>query len=195
MRLWPSSLSLNLKTTSLPHFFSPLKLFLTSSLFVSGWSEQLSCWCLEWSWASVRLRYVCSNIVCRYNVHRHLKERQECAVSINQSCGSVTAAACDAITGLIQTETGGEETAEEEEHVELFTTPAKKMGAATSDFGYNLFRVLSSREATANIFLAPISVSAVLSQLSMGEDTNTPQTKTKLVPWPPRCVRAWRSDR
>lgn len=74
--------------------------------------------------------------------------------------------------------------------MELFTTPAKKMGAATSDFGYNLFRVLSSREATANIFLAPISVSAVLSQLSMGEDTNTPQTKTKLVPWPPRCVRA-----
>ncbi|XP_026213308.1 pigment epithelium-derived factor [Anabas testudineus] len=67
-----------------------------------------------------------------------------------------------------QSETGGEETAGEEEHVELFTTPATKMGAATSDFGYNLFRVLASREAAANIFLSPISVSAVLTQLSMG---------------------------
>lgn len=52
--------------------------------------------------------------------------------------------------------------------MELFTTPATKMGAATSDFGYNLFRALASREATSNIFLAPISVSAALTQLSMG---------------------------
>lgn len=57
--------------------------------------------------------------------------------------------------------------------MELFTTPATKMGAATSDFGYNLFRVLASRDAAANVFLSPISVSAVLTQLSMGDDTNT----------------------
>lgn len=56
----------------------------------------------------------------------------------------------------------------EEEHVELFTTPQTKMGAATSDFGYNLFRALANREAGTNIFLAPISVSAVLTQLSLG---------------------------
>ncbi|KAF7206757.1 pigment epithelium-derived factor [Nothobranchius furzeri] len=68
-----------------------------------------------------------------------------------------------------QLESGGEEVVvEEEEHVELFTTPKTKMGAAISDFGYNLFRALASHEASANIFLSPISVSAVLTQLSMG---------------------------
>nr|XP_046266700.1 pigment epithelium-derived factor isoform X2 [Scatophagus argus]XP_046266701.1 pigment epithelium-derived factor isoform X2 [Scatophagus argus] len=67
-----------------------------------------------------------------------------------------------------QTETGAEETGGEEEHVELFTTPQTKMGAATSDFGYNLFRALANREAATNIFLAPVSVSVVLTQLSMG---------------------------
>ncbi|XP_051250833.1 pigment epithelium-derived factor isoform X1 [Dicentrarchus labrax] len=67
-----------------------------------------------------------------------------------------------------QSETGGEETGGEEEHVELFTTPTTKMGAATSDFGYNLFRALASRETGTNVFLAPISVSAALTQLSMG---------------------------
>lgn len=58
--------------------------------------------------------------------------------------------------------------AAEEEHVELFTTAQTKMGAATSDFGYNLFRALANREPAANIFLAPISVSAALTQLSLG---------------------------
>ncbi|XP_034034270.1 pigment epithelium-derived factor-like [Thalassophryne amazonica] len=67
-----------------------------------------------------------------------------------------------------QLETAVEEAGEEEEHVELFTTPATKMGAATSDFGYNLYRAMASRDPNANIFLAPISVSAVLTQLSMG---------------------------
>lgn len=67
-----------------------------------------------------------------------------------------------------QSETAGEEAAGEEEHVELFTTPRTKMAAATSDFGYNLFRALASRETATNVFLSPISVSAVLTQLSMG---------------------------
>uniref|UniRef100_A0A3Q3WUA0 Serpin domain-containing protein n=1 Tax=Mola mola TaxID=94237 RepID=A0A3Q3WUA0_MOLML len=67
-----------------------------------------------------------------------------------------------------ETDPLAEEAGAEEEHVELFTTPQTKMGAATSDFGYNLFRALASRDATANVFLAPISVSAVLTQLSMG---------------------------
>lgn len=57
--------------------------------------------------------------------------------------------------------------------MELFTTPATKMGAATSDFGYNLFRALTSRETSANLFLSPISVSSVLTQLSMGEYTGS----------------------
>lgn len=70
---------------------------------------------------------------------------------------------CDA-----QSETGGDDAAAEEEHVELFTTPSTKMGAATSDFGYNLFRALASRDASTNIFLSPISVSEALTQLSMG---------------------------
>lgn len=62
--------------------------------------------------------------------------------------------------------------------MELFTTPTTKMGAATSDFGYNLFRVLASRDASTNVFLSPLSVSEALTQLSMGEDTNT-QTQSK----------------
>ncbi|XP_041865104.1 pigment epithelium-derived factor [Melanotaenia boesemani] len=67
-----------------------------------------------------------------------------------------------------QSESGGEEVGLEEEHVDLFTTPTTKMGAATSDFGYNLFRALAGRETSANIFLSPISVSEALSQLSLG---------------------------
>ncbi|XP_008400016.1 pigment epithelium-derived factor [Poecilia reticulata] len=71
-----------------------------------------------------------------------------------------------------QLDSGGEEAAVEEEHVELFATPATKMGAATSDFGYNLFRALTSRETSANLFLSPISVSAVLTQMAMGGSEN-----------------------
>lgn len=70
----------------------------------------------------------------------------------------------------------------EEEPVELFTTPQTKMGAATSDFGYNLFRALASRETATNVFLAPISVSAVLTQLSMGNNTHT-QTEYHTELW------------
>lgn len=77
------------------------------------------------------------------------------------------------LTPAFQSETEAEETVAEEEHVELFTTTQTKMGAATSDFGYNLFRVLASQEVGNNVFLAPISVSAVLTQLSMGDHTNT----------------------
>lgn len=72
---------------------------------------------------------------------------------------------------VLQSETEAEETLTEEEHVELFTTTQTKMAAATSDFGYNLFRALASQEAGNNVFLAPISVSAVLTQLSMGDNT------------------------
>ncbi|XP_049598830.1 pigment epithelium-derived factor [Syngnathus scovelli] len=61
---------------------------------------------------------------------------------------------------------GGED--EQTEHVELFTTPATKMAAATSDFGYNLFRALAAQQDNANVVLAPISVSAVLTQLALG---------------------------
>lgn len=79
------------------------------------------------------------------------------------------------LSPAFQSETEAEETTAEEEHVELFTTAQTKMGAATSDFGYNLFRVLASQEVGSNVFLAPISVSAVLTQLSMGNATS-PQT-------------------
>ncbi|KAG7264349.1 hypothetical protein CRUP_020874 [Coryphaenoides rupestris] len=61
-----------------------------------------------------------------------------------------------------------EEAGVEEEHVELFTTPTTKMAAATSDFGYNLFRALVTRNAATNVFLAPSSISEALTQLSMG---------------------------
>jgi len=84
------------------------------------------------------------------------------------------------LSGSSQMDTEGLEAGAEEEHVELFTTPTTKMGAATSDFGYNLFRALASRDSSANVFLSPISVSAVLTQLSLGDDTNTQPAKSKL---------------
>lgn len=79
--------------------------------------------------------------------------------------------------------------AAEEEHVELFTTALTKMGAATSDFGYNLFRSLATREPAANIFLAPISVSAGLTQLSLGNTylQYVFSTENPLVSWQ-NCV-------
>lgn len=75
---------------------------------------------------------------------------------------------CGVVLGFSRAQSEGEETPAEEEHVELFTTPTTKLAAATSDFGYNLFRALASRDTTTNVFLAPISVSAVLAQLSLG---------------------------
>lgn len=65
--------------------------------------------------------------------------------------------------------------------MELFTTPTTKMAASTSDFGYNLFRALASRDTTTNIFLSPISVTAALTQLSMGDNTNTLHIKATKV--------------
>ncbi|XP_041932073.1 pigment epithelium-derived factor [Alosa sapidissima] len=56
----------------------------------------------------------------------------------------------------------------EEEMVDLFITPTTKMAAAISDFGYNLFRQLTSQDPTTNVFMSPISVSVALTQLSMG---------------------------
>lgn len=70
-------------------------------------------------------------------------------------------------SALAQSDPAEDTPLEEEEHVELFTTPATKMAAAASDFGYNLFRSLCSRES-GNVFLSPLSVSVALSQLSLG---------------------------
>ncbi|KAL4608446.1 pigment epithelium-derived factor [Arapaima gigas] len=61
---------------------------------------------------------------------------------------------------------------EEEVAVDLFTTPATKLAAATSDFGYNLFRQLAGQDPKASVLLAPISISAALTQLSMGASTS-----------------------
>ncbi|KAJ8347661.1 hypothetical protein SKAU_G00262500 [Synaphobranchus kaupii] len=64
---------------------------------------------------------------------------------------------------LSEPEEGGEE-----EEVVLFTTPTTKMAAATSDFGYNLFRQLALRDPPTSFLLSPITISAALTQLSMG---------------------------
>uniref|UniRef100_A0A673FPK2 Pigment epithelium-derived factor-like n=1 Tax=Sinocyclocheilus rhinocerous TaxID=307959 RepID=A0A673FPK2_9TELE len=56
----------------------------------------------------------------------------------------------------------------EEEAVDLFTTPRTKLAAATSDFGFNLFRQLAARDPKASVFLSPMSISAAFTQLSMG---------------------------
>ncbi|KAI7796027.1 pigment epithelium-derived factor [Triplophysa rosa] len=56
----------------------------------------------------------------------------------------------------------------DEEVVDLFTTPHTKLAAATSDFGYNLFRQLAARDPKVSVFLSPMSISAAFTQLSMG---------------------------
>ncbi|KAB5548718.1 hypothetical protein PHYPO_G00058790 [Pangasianodon hypophthalmus] len=61
----------------------------------------------------------------------------------------------------------------EEEAVNLFTTPRTKLGAATSDFGYNLFRTLAARDPKASVLLSPMSISAVFTQLSLGASERT----------------------
>ncbi|XP_030648915.1 pigment epithelium-derived factor [Chanos chanos] len=65
-------------------------------------------------------------------------------------------------------DTGVEEGTADEEFVDLFTTPRTKMAAATSDFGYNLFRQLAAQDPQTSVFLSPLSISAALTQLSMG---------------------------
>lgn len=67
---------------------------------------------------------------------------------------------------LLQTDTA--EAEGEEEAVVLFTTPRTKLAAATSDFGFNLFRQLTARDPKASVFLSPMSISAAFTQLSMG---------------------------
>ncbi|GAA6093940.1 pigment epithelium-derived factor [Tachysurus ichikawai] len=61
----------------------------------------------------------------------------------------------------------------EDEVVELFTTPRTKLSAATSDFGYNLFRALASRDPKSSVLLSPMSISAAFTQLSMGASERT----------------------
>lgn len=75
---------------------------------------------------------------------------------------------CYSITLLLAFQSDTEEGGAEEEVVDLFTTPRTKLGAATSDFGYNLFRSLAARDPKASVLLSPMSISAVFTQLSMG---------------------------
>lgn len=69
---------------------------------------------------------------------------------------------------------------EEEEHVELFTTPTTKLAAAASDFGFNVFRSLCSRES-GNVFLSPLSVSVALTQLSLGGSAYSQRDLTRAL--------------
>ncbi|XP_072518674.1 pigment epithelium-derived factor isoform X1 [Salminus brasiliensis] len=64
--------------------------------------------------------------------------------------------------------TDAEEGGSEDEVVDLFTSPRTKLAAATSDFGYNLFRQLAARDTKASVLLSPMSISAAFTQLSMG---------------------------
>ncbi|XP_066502614.1 pigment epithelium-derived factor [Hoplias malabaricus] len=65
-------------------------------------------------------------------------------------------------------QTDGEEDGGEEEVVNLFTTPNTRLAAATSDFGYNLFRQLAARDPKTSVLLSPMSISAAFTQISMG---------------------------
>lgn len=64
-----------------------------------------------------------------------------------------------------------------EEEDPFFKVPVNKLAAAVSNFGYDLYRVRSSRSPTANVLLSPLSVATALSALSLGEfsDAESPR--------------------
>ncbi|CAL1572555.1 unnamed protein product [Knipowitschia caucasica] len=69
---------------------------------------------------------------------------------------------------------------EEEEPVELFTTPTTKMAAAAADFGFNLFRSACRRES-GNVLMSSLSVTSALTQLSMGGSPYSQRDLTRML--------------
>ncbi|XP_062967558.1 pigment epithelium-derived factor [Cynocephalus volans] len=60
-----------------------------------------------------------------------------------------------------------------EEEDPFFKVPVNKLAAAVSNFGYDLYRVKSSANPTANVLLSPLSVATALSALSLGAEQRT----------------------
>ncbi|XP_051891596.1 pigment epithelium-derived factor-like [Pristis pectinata] len=57
---------------------------------------------------------------------------------------------------------------EEEVEEEILGTPVQRLAYSISEFGYDLYRLLASRDPGANVFLSPLSVATSLSALSLG---------------------------
>ncbi|XP_028662477.2 pigment epithelium-derived factor [Erpetoichthys calabaricus] len=74
-----------------------------------------------------------------------------------------------------------EEGSPAEEEEELFKTPAAKMAAAATNFGFNLYRQLAYKDLSSNVFLSPPSVAAALSQLSLGCSPSTEKQLYKVL--------------
>ncbi|XP_057631625.1 pigment epithelium-derived factor [Chionomys nivalis] len=60
-----------------------------------------------------------------------------------------------------------------EEEDPFFKVPVNKLAAAVSNFGYDLYRLRSSANPTANVLLSPLSVATALSALSLGAEQRT----------------------
>lgn len=57
---------------------------------------------------------------------------------------------------------------EEVEEEEILGTPVQRLAYSVSEFGYDLYRLMASKDPSANVFLSPLSVAAGLSALSLG---------------------------
>ncbi|XP_078404465.1 pigment epithelium-derived factor-like [Cetorhinus maximus] len=64
---------------------------------------------------------------------------------------------------------------EEEEEEEILTSPVQRLAYSISDFGYDLYRLVASRNPNANVCLSPLSVATTLSALSLGTVSTTEQ--------------------
>lgn len=61
----------------------------------------------------------------------------------------------------------------EEEEDPFYKVPLNKLAAAVSNFGYDLYRQLSSQKPTGNVLLSPFSIATALSGLSLGAGERT----------------------
>lgn len=123
-----------------------------------SFSSRLSRW---WGSSCCRVFVVFfpSRLLNRYRSH---------LFSVQSRHSYLTSMAHCSKTSLSVFQSDTEDDGAEDEVVELFTTPRTKLSAATSDFGYNLFRALASRDPKSSVLLSPMSISAAFTQLSMG---------------------------
>lgn len=64
-------------------------------------------------------------------------------------------------------------TREVEEEDPFYKSPQNKLAAATSNFGYNLYRQQANKKPSGNIIMSPLSIATAFSSLSLGAGKRT----------------------
>ncbi|XP_067881227.1 pigment epithelium-derived factor-like [Heterodontus francisci] len=70
---------------------------------------------------------------------------------------------------------------EDEEEEQILISPVRRLAYSVSDFGYDLYRLVASRDPGSNVFLSPVSVAVTLSALSLGTDSTNAQILHRLL--------------